>query len=77
MYTREMFRWVRLKLPLKVVGIHGVVAENRAAGEEKTRAAQNVQRRVWSTTIRPNHDLDHNLGEYLTNKKIRGSQSIN
>ena len=35
MYTREMFRWVRLKLALKVVGIHGVVAENQAAGEEK------------------------------------------
>ena len=36
MYTHEMFQWVRLKLDLKVVGIHGgVVAENQAAGEEK------------------------------------------
>ena len=35
MYTCEMFWWVRLKLTLKVVGIHGVVAENQAVGEEK------------------------------------------
>ena len=27
--------WVRMKLDLKVVGIHEVVVENQAAGEEK------------------------------------------
>jgi hypothetical protein len=78
MYTREMFRWVRLKLALKVVGIHGVVAENRAAGEEKMHRtySEGCGRRQLGLITDPN-DVDHNLGEYLTNKKIRGSQSIN
>ena len=55
MYTCEMFQWVRLKLALKVVGIHGVVAENRAAGEEKMHRMYSELRRMWLMTIMIHH----------------------
>ena len=80
MYIREMFQLFSLKLALKVVGIHGGVVETEL--QEKKKCTERTVKgglcaRSRLGRITDPNDVDHNLGKYLTNKKICGSQSIN